>query len=231
MSRFDGLVASLGPSAWWKLNDPAGSATVADSSGNGYTGTVYGGVTFGQPGPIAGGKAAAFDGTSGYIATTFQPTFNAITILVWIDAIPADFGLNTRVMAAGGAGSNGFDFYVRNGAGIYIELGSSPYPNNGWSQDPGAGWELWVLTWDGATVRGYYQGVQQVAVPGPSSAIACAAPLTIGGYSPGADLFPGSIGEVAIFPYALSAAQIAALWSPPPLSSDGTGFPQLVYQG
>lgn len=39
---YDALVAELNPSAWWKLNDAVGSTTAADSSGNGYTGTVNG---------------------------------------------------------------------------------------------------------------------------------------------------------------------------------------------
>ena len=39
---------SLAPVAYWKLNDPVGSTTAADSSGNGYTLTVNGTVTFGE---------------------------------------------------------------------------------------------------------------------------------------------------------------------------------------
>ena len=50
---YDLYLKSLNPSAWWKLADAVGSGTAADSSGNGYVGTVSGGVVFGQPGPIA----------------------------------------------------------------------------------------------------------------------------------------------------------------------------------
>ena len=209
---YDLYLASLSPKAWWKLSDAVGSATAADSSGNGYTGTVNGGVTFGQAGPIQGDRAALFDGTSGYISTAYQPAFSAITIAVWTNAEPALFGGNTHVMAAGGAGASGFAFYVQNGAGIYIEQGGTGYGPT-WPQNPGAGWEFWVLTWDGATVKGYYQGAQQGAVAAAPGPIACANPLTIGGYSPGGDFFPGSIAEVAIFPFALSATQVAKAYS------------------
>ena len=215
MAQYDVFIAELGPAAWWKLNDPLGAMVAYDSSGNGYTGTVHGGVVFGQPGPIVGAPldtAALFDGTTGYIETTYQPTFSAITIAIWIDANPALFGSNARVMAAGGAGASGFDFYVFNGSGIYIEQGGTKYTPN-WLQNPNAGWEFWVLTWDGATTQIYYQGAQQGAVAAAPGPIACANPLTIGGYSPGGDFFPGSIAEVAIFPFALSATQVAKAYS------------------
>ncbi|TNA12128.1 hypothetical protein EMF73_34460, partial [Klebsiella pneumoniae] len=144
---YDSYLASLNPSAWWKLADAVGSGTVADSSGNGHTGTVTGGVTFGQTGPIVGGKAAAFDGSTGYIATAYQPTFETITIAVWANAV-ADLGPFTFVMAAGGAGSSGFTFYTQNMSGINIEQGGTGYVPP-WQQNPGTGWEFWVLTWDG----------------------------------------------------------------------------------
>ncbi len=229
MAHFDAYLRSLGPLAWWKLDDPVGSPTAADSSGNGYTGTVNGGVTFGQPGPVAGHTAALFDGSTGFIETAYQPTFGAITIAVWTNAIPALFTVNTRVLAAGGAGLSGWDFYVLNSSGIYIEQGGVPY-GGPWLQNPGSGWEFWVMTWDGTTVRGYYQATQQWAVAGPVGSITCGNALTIGAYSPGGDFFPGSIAEVAIFGYALSAAQVRGLWSPPVLFSGGSGFPQMVGQ-
>lgn len=46
--QWDFFIRHLAPSAWWKLNDAIGSATAADSSGNGYTGTVNGNTT--EPG-------------------------------------------------------------------------------------------------------------------------------------------------------------------------------------
>ncbi len=214
---YDQQVASLAPSAWWKLNDAVGSTTAIDSSGNGYTGTVNGGVTFGQTGPITGtpsDTAALFDGSTGYISTGFKPTFSAITILVWVNAIPTSFGSNTRVLAAGGAGGSGFDFYVQNGVGIYIEQGGTEYPSYGsWLRNPGSGWEMWTLTWDGATVKGYYQGVQQFSQAAAPGAITCANALTLGAYYPGFDFFPGAISEVAIFPTALTASQISSLYA------------------
>ena len=48
---YDALLSSLSPTAWWKLNDPVGSTSAVDSSGNGSTATVNGGVTFVESSP------------------------------------------------------------------------------------------------------------------------------------------------------------------------------------
>ncbi|MCU4184031.1 LamG domain-containing protein [Acidiferrimicrobium sp. IK] len=86
------------PTAWWKLADPAGSATAADSSlvsygpdAGGHTGTVTGGVTFGPTGPDGvAGHAALFDGTSGYIGidgSLFNPGADpdgVLSVEAWI---------------------------------------------------------------------------------------------------------------------------------------------------
>jgi type II secretory pathway pseudopilin PulG len=76
-------IEALNPTGYWPLNDPAGSATVADASGNNYTGTVSGGVTLGQPGPTPGPPTAT-NGVSGQSTITWTaPTSNggsAITL-------------------------------------------------------------------------------------------------------------------------------------------------------
>jgi len=204
-------VLSDGPSAYFPLTDSVGATTVANVVGSG-NGTVNGGVTFGELGVVASDPsqtAAGFDGTSGYVGTSYQPTFDAITIEVWAKANPADFGTNTRCLAAGGAGAPGFDFYVNNGGYIYIESAGGSY-KPGWGSATFNGeWNHYVLTWDGATVASYFDGVQQgtlAAAPGP---ITCGNPLSIGSYNTG-DLFPGSIAQVAIYPTALSASRVSA---------------------
>lgn len=232
---YDTYLKTLRPVAWWKLNDPIGSQTVRDFSGNGYTGNVFGGVTFGQTGPITGtpgDTAALFDGSTGYVSTTYQPTFSSITILVWVRADPSLFSLNTRVLAAGGAGVSGFDFYVQNGVYLYIESGGTGYnvPWTGVSWD--TNWHLYALTWDGTTTTSNYDGAQidtLAASPGP---ITCANPLTIGGYSPGGDLFPGDIAQVAIFDYALTPTATANLWtlSKKPLKYNKSLYVPSTYQ-
>ena len=66
---------SLAPVAYWKLDDPVGSTTAADSSGNGYTLTVNGTVTFGEPGlvPTDSETCAKGDGSTGYLESAGTP--------------------------------------------------------------------------------------------------------------------------------------------------------------
>jgi competence protein ComGC len=67
---------SHGPVGWWKFD---GDAT--DSSGYGYDGTAYGGVTYATG---KQGQAAQFDGSTGYVSLT-NPALgsSAMTICTW----------------------------------------------------------------------------------------------------------------------------------------------------
>ena len=88
-----------------------------------------------------------------------------------------------------------------------------------------------VSTYDEATIRIYLGGVLVGSQAFAGAMVAGGTNVAIGfdpAYS--GDYVHGSIGEVAVFPRALSAAQIAALWSPPPLVSGGSGWPHLVYR-
>ena len=61
---------SLAPVAYWKLNDPVGSTTAADSSGNGYDLTVNGTVTFGGASVVPSDSETSVqgDGSTGYLS-------------------------------------------------------------------------------------------------------------------------------------------------------------------
>ncbi len=66
---------SLAPVAYWKLNDPVGSTTAADSSGNGYTLAATGTVTFGGPSvvPSDSETSCSADGSTGLLSTSTVP--------------------------------------------------------------------------------------------------------------------------------------------------------------
>lgn len=84
---YSDVILADGPVGYWRLNDAVGSGTVADSSGNGYTGTVNGGVTLGETGFLASAATCAkFDGSTGYIscATANYFTGGDISVEGWI---------------------------------------------------------------------------------------------------------------------------------------------------
>lgn len=128
-ATYDALLSGYKPTAWWKLADSIGATTARDSSGKGHPGTVHGTVTFGQTGPILGNpteKAALFDGSTGYVTTTFGPTGTAFSVVAWIK-VPSLPGRNCAIVASGNPSStqNNFDltlnssnvplFFVGNG--------------------------------------------------------------------------------------------------------------------
>ncbi len=66
---------SLAPVLYWKCNEAVGATSVTDYSGNGYTGTVSGTVTFGVASivPTDAETCCQGDGSTGYIATASAP--------------------------------------------------------------------------------------------------------------------------------------------------------------
>jgi hypothetical protein len=76
------------PIGYWRLGENGN-----DYSGNNYTLSVYGGVTFGNPGALAGDSmgSAHFDGATGYVTAaipdpaTFPGTQAAITFEFWVN--------------------------------------------------------------------------------------------------------------------------------------------------
>lgn len=103
---------SLAPVAYWKLNDPVGSTTAADSSGNGYTLTVNGTVTFGKPSvvPSDSETSAQSDGTTGYLSAATFPALiptgaNPVTVLACA-SIPPSATLAIRELVFWGSAAN-----------------------------------------------------------------------------------------------------------------------------
>lgn len=58
-SVYTAEVKADAPKLWWRLGEPAGSTTAADSSGNNYSGTLTGGAAFGASGLIVRDPSAA----------------------------------------------------------------------------------------------------------------------------------------------------------------------------
>ena len=205
------------PLTYYRLGDAVGSGTAADSSGNGRTGTVNGGVTFGEAGLLAGDTdtAALFDGSTGYVAlpTTGLPTgAQPWTLEAWISA--SSFG-------GGGARGTilGFGTYANDSMAtlqVYNNGTSTQLVLSCYSADIAATAALSlnttyhvVGTYDGVSTRLYVNGA--LAASGTFALTIANAFANIGaGNSPATDLFAGIVDEAAIYTYALSADRIAA---------------------
>jgi hypothetical protein len=185
---------------------------------------VVGNVTF-APGRI--GSAFHFDG-AGTIEAPASPTLEpqTVTAMLWMRAPfaqPSTYLLSKGASACNSDSSYAFftqgdlHFYVSGGApGTFSP--SPPATANVWDGQ----WHHIAGTYDGATVRLYVDGVEQGGGNAATSAInyvlADNNVFRIGGYrSSCVDfLFSGDIDEVQVFNRALTAAEIAAIYSGTP---------------
>lgn len=197
-------VLADGASNHWPLNEPSGT-TAVDVIG-GKNGAISGGVTLNQAG-IAGGKAMTFNGTTGKIATSSLTVSNPSTVEVWVKTSAPGFYqpfFSTRTTGATGQvvfmGINpSGQVFINTATGA---LGLAVITDGAWHH------VVVVITGVGDLTL-YVNGVLD-----PSGEVA-GAPTSTGVVSIGWDqqdglFWTGLIDEVAIYPLALTPAQILA---------------------
>jgi hypothetical protein len=197
----------------WHLDEGMGATTVADSSGNGNTGTVVGATT-----GVAGtfGKALSFDGVDDYVdcgEAVDNSITTALTIEVWLN-------YNTPAQR-GGILSNDIPFLSKKGFNlglwddgkIYWDVGNGTALGRTSYAMPDSGWHHVVGTWDGSTVTLYVDGASVGTASLSGSYAGPNQRLWIGkcnNVSHPTHNYPfnGLIDEVRIWSSALTAAQL-----------------------
>ena len=198
--------------AFWPLDEPAGSTVAGDLTGNGHYGTLSAGVVAGAAGPPTGDgdTAMAFHGAD-------QVT---VASMAGLPAGAHPYSLEAWVDMAGGGGANeGLVGYGNYGAGLQADVlrtnGWAGLDNYWWGDDLWAngsasligGWHLAVATYDGHGRRLYLAGAP-FAADAPASRPAVQLLNLALGQTGGGDYLTGSLANVAIYPYALSPAQV-----------------------
>lgn len=233
LNRYIAAVLADHPVAYWPLQETEG-VTAYDYSPNGNHGTLQGGVTLGQPGPWPGSFAAKFDGNTGYIS--FPST-------AWIDAIGNAFTIECWATTAPGVllGSDSVPVRQTPAEGWQPLLWFSPaniLTGSGYTQNGGS-----AISTPNAVTTGFHHcaltveaGTNTLYVDG----IITAGPANLGGptYGSATNFFTigvafteywvntpggwffygGTLGHLAIYPTALTAAQVAAHYFLPPRS-------------
>lgn len=216
-------VLADGALGYWRLNELVGATSAVDTTGHGYTGTPTA-VTFGQTGALSdGSKAGLFDGTSSNVDMGNQAAFNftgAFTAEAWVKLTgTGGYTVVNKSNNASGAGwqlgvgglSNGFVrtwAYTTAGALVWDFAATTNAVNDG-------AYHYIAVTWSGTTVAAgvkiYVDGnavktaTATAAIPGNTIN-----PVRIGAFSAAAFLyFPGTLDEIAVYPTALTPAQIA----------------------
>jgi hypothetical protein len=207
------------PVAYWRMSEMTGTAT-ADATNNGNNGRYDGIVMLAQPGPLAGdgGTAIALDGSTGAVVVPSSSNLqvNWVTIELWINKrADSEFGvyMAKNVAGAGGAGTGWFQLlndHHNGGLQFRVTGDADPILVSKTTLDLNT-WYYVVATYDGVTAKLYINGKLDSTLPAVVSPAQTADPLYIGRRADG--FFTNAlIAEVAIYPKALSAGQIAAHW-------------------
>ena len=163
--------AAAGPVAHWRF-DENGGTNAADSTGNGNTGTLQGGVSW-----IAGKRQSAvqFDGSTGAVrvpsGTALEPA--NVTVSAWVkrSGTPGEF---KYIVGKGAFGclSSSYGLYTGRGGGLFFYVSDGTDVTR--SADAGLGvwdgaWHHVAGTFDGQAVHLYVDGAE-VGTPVPRTA-------------------------------------------------------------
>jgi len=207
-----------GPIAHWKLDEGSGT-TAADSSGNGYYGTLLNGATWGSDATRA--SYVAFDGTNDRISTTFTYALAATNDFTWAwwanRAGTNDLG---AIMVGNrypqpGLGGHAYEFIKFTPISVQFANTDSPAQIERYDYDdtPQSEWHHYAMVKARTNFQWYVDGVSQ----GGSSNLAYGAtapiPFLIGGDDNGSgtkviEHFQGFIDDVILYDKALTPAQI-----------------------
>ena len=214
--------------AAYAFNEGSGS-TVADLSGNGNVGTLSG-ASWTTAGKF--GSALAFNGSNARVRVEDSASLDltsAVTLEAWVYPAASQSGWRAVVQKEAdsyllSASSHVGD--LRPATGVTVN-GSVPNAF-GPSALPVGAWTHLAMTYDGAALRLFVNGVQVASTPVSGNITPTANPLWIGGNSPYGEYFAGRIDEVRVYRVALSQAEIQADMAAPLGGPPDTTVPSQV---
>ena len=187
------------------MNENSGT-TVTDTSGQNNTGTAANTTwTTGRY-----GRALLFNGSSSWVTVNSSASLNLVdglTLQAWVSPTVSS-GWRTIMMKELNAI---YELYANSnkgpGGGINIVNYKEVFSN---TRLPVRTWSHVALTWDGAQLRVYVNGVQVASRNVSGTLSPTNDPLRIGGNANWGEYFAGAIDEVRVYNRALSAAEIQA---------------------
>ena len=206
------------PLAWWRMDDETGETVVLDWGPSGFNGTPTSVILGNQNIAVDAMPTAAFTVTAGSkIVSTYQPAaFSALTVEIWVN-----FNGNAQTTvfpqifsSSNTSGTNeGFQLYTNGSSGgtPTINLGTG----TAWSAYamgpaiPASGWVHLVMTYDGANVVCYQNGVQ-VSSTARTGTIAADLTNFVSMNGNSGELYVGLLSNAIIYGTALSAARVQA---------------------
>jgi hypothetical protein len=219
-------VLTGGPAAYWRLDETAGP-TAASSAGTS-PGTLFGGATLGQPGALADGTALRFDGSTGYVQVANSAALQLagdLTIELWLNV-----SLATRQTLVSKDYLHEFELTLETDGRLNLYQGNgSTYGGvlSALAAVTANTWQHVVVTRTAATktTRFYVNGIATgsgsyalTPTPGPKA-------VSIGRSATdrGMQYVNGRLDEVALYPAALTPAQIATHYALRTFDGRGAG--------
>lgn len=230
LAAVSGLVAAYG------FEEGTGTTT-ADRSGNNLTGTLQGAAWTAQG---RFGNALTFNGTSSAVSIADAPAIDltaAMTLMAWV--YPTANGGYRTVILKEDALNLAYAIYSSSPGGPpegYFHAGANERGVTAAGVLPLNTWSHLAVTYDGANLRFYVNGVQTGVTAATGTINVSTGPLKIGGNAIWSEWFAGRIDEVRVYNRALSAAEIqtdmnAAVGAAPDTqapSAPGTPVPTVV---
>jgi hypothetical protein len=182
---------------------PGSGTTWNDLSGNGNAGTLTGGPTY-----IASNNVILFDGTNDYIATSYAPTFNDFSVIVWFKStsnlnysrlVDKNY-VNGMWIGRSATSANTW------GGGV---LDTGPFGRFITLQD--GNWHMIASVRQGTTHTIYGDGITNTISGTVSSAALSATAFAFGlnqSTGPNTDPFAGNISQFSIYNRALTSTEI-----------------------
>ena len=207
---------------WWKMDETGTASTAVDSG----AAPANNAATVAGPTFVTGkvGNAISLNGTSQYASAPDEASLDItgnITVAAWIK--PKSVGTEGIIKKGITGGSAGYELSLGSSGKVFVRFNgqaasrvdsATSYPTDG---------NTWVHvagTYDGTTVRLYYNGVSENPKPASFSLLANNYPLSIG---VNGDLtqyfFDGAIDDARVYNRALSASEILALANVTPANS------------
>jgi glucose/arabinose dehydrogenase len=190
--------------------DEGNGAVLTDWSGQANHGSING-ATWTAAGRFGG--ALTFDGVNDLVTVADANSLDltaALTIEAWLYPTAAGTTWRTAVMKEI-PGELSYALYANNSASRaagWLRIGATSKNTATAASLPLNTWTHLAITYDGATLRIYRNGVQDSSVAASGTLTTSANPLRLGGNMVWGEYFAGRIDDVRIYNQARSAAQI-----------------------
>ena len=242
-STYASAINADGPNAYWRLGETSGTVMV-DSTAGANNGAYVGGVTLNAPGAIAGdgNGAVLLDGSSGFGRAANSPSLSltgAVSLEAWVKFNATGPYAQIVVNKGDGASATGSAYEIAwipgTGLGFQTFIGGTRYDaDQNFTPVIGQWYDLVGTRSSGGALSFYING-KLVASGNDSGAALNAVTAGVGvgasGDGTGHLRFNGTLDEVAVYPVALTASQVAAHWQAagvvpvPPTNVTATGGP------